>query len=344
MSFIPQGVSRRHFKLRKTKLDISVVIPVYNSAQTLVELSSRLLDVLKSTSKSFEIIFVDDGSQDNSWETLQMLQANDPSYVVIVQLMRNYGQHNALMCGFRKSRGSCVITLDDDLQNPPEEIPKLLKEMECGNFDLVYGNYESKKHDHWRNIGTWLVLYFYKVVFKSSVEPTSYRVIRRELLNSIFSYNLNFTYIDGLLAWNTVRIGRVLVDHSPRGMGSSGYSLSRLMSLALNLFTNFSLLPLQVVSFVGILASTLGLVGGGYYLILYISSDINVPGYASTIIAVLTLGGVQLMSLGIIGEYLGRLHLNVNNKPQYVIRGVIDADGVESPNYISQDHAKHKIR
>lgn len=305
-------------------MNISVVIPVYNSSETLQELASRLIAVLEATDRSYEIIFVDDGSRDKSWEVLQELQATHTGNVVAIQLMRNYGQHNALMCGFRRSRGRYVITMDDDLQNPPEEITKLLMEIERGNFDLVYGYFEQKKHNRWRNLGSWLVIYFYRTVFKSPVKPTSFRIIRRELLESIFPYALNFTYIDGLLAWNTQRIGNVLVDHNPRAYGCTGYSISSLLSLALNLFTNFSLLPLQLVSFLGILASALGFFGGGYFLFLYLSSDIAVPGYASTIIAILMLGGIQLLALGIIGEYLGRLHLNVNNKPQYVVRQALE--------------------
>lgn len=304
-------------------MDISVVVPVYDSAETLVELSNRLIDVLDSTGKSFEIIFVDDGSRDESWKILQNLQVAHSRFVVIVQLMRNYGQHNALMCGFRKSSGNYVITIDDDLQNPPEETIKLIAAIECGDFDLVYGDYEDKKHRWWRNIGTNLVTYIYRIVFKSDTRPTSFRIIKREFLSSIFSYNLNSTYVDGLLAWNTEKIGSVRVDHCPRKTGSSGYSLRRLIGLALNLVTNFSILPLQIVSFLGICASTLGLFGGAYYLFLYFSSNIDVPGYASIIIAILTIGGIQLISLGIIGEYLGRLHLNVNQKPQYVVRHTV---------------------
>jgi undecaprenyl-phosphate 4-deoxy-4-formamido-L-arabinose transferase len=219
--------------------------------------------------------------------------------------------------------------MDDDLQNPPEELTKLLMEIEHGNFDLAYGNYEQKKHNRWRNLGAWLVASFYQIVFKSPANPTSFRIIRRELLESIFPYALNFTYIDGLLAWNTQRIGINLVNHKPREHGCTGYSLSKLLNLALNLFTNFSLLPLQMVSLLGVLSSTLGFLGGAYYLLLYISSDIRVPGYASTIVAILMLGGIQLLALGVIGEYLGRLHLNVNKKPQYVVRHMIGNKAAE---------------
>jgi undecaprenyl-phosphate 4-deoxy-4-formamido-L-arabinose transferase len=304
-------------------MEFSVVIPVYNSAATLPLLVQRLCLALDSFCQPYEIIFVEDGSVDNSWEVLSDLQKRNPRRIVAVQLMRNYGQHNALMCGFRHSCGKYVITMDDDLQNPPEEIPKLLKAIETENVDLLYGCYESKKHSRGRNMGSVVVSFFYRTVYKSSVTPTAFRVIRRSLLQSIFSYDLNFTYVDGLLAWNTQRIGKVVVEHHRRTIGNSGYSLSKLLLLAFNLFTNFSLLPLQLASAVGFCAAILGFLTGTYYLFQYLFANIAVPGYASTIIAILVLGGTQLLALGIMGEYLGRLHLNVNRKPQYVERQVL---------------------
>jgi undecaprenyl-phosphate 4-deoxy-4-formamido-L-arabinose transferase len=243
--------------------------------------------------------------------------------VVAIQLMRNYGQHNALMCGFRHSCGEYIVTMDDDLQNPPEEIPTLLEAIQARQLDLVYGQYASKKHASWRNLGSTVVNLFYWIVFKSRITITSFRIIRRELVQSILSYARNFTFVDGLLAWNTQRIGQVPVAHHPRLRGRSGYSINRLLVLALNLFTNFSLLPLQLVSACGTFAAGTGLLLGFYYLIQLLLSNIVVPGYASIIIAVLVLGGIQLLALGIMGEYLGRLHLNVNRKPQYVERQVL---------------------
>jgi undecaprenyl-phosphate 4-deoxy-4-formamido-L-arabinose transferase len=237
--------------------------------------------------------------------------------------MRNYGQHNALMCGFRHTCGEYIITMDDDLQNPPEEIPKLVAAIKNSKLDLVYGYYGSKSHDMWRNMGSALITFFYRSVFRSSVIPSAFRVINRSLLEGIFSYDLNFTYIDGLLAWNTQRVGEVSVEHHPRTAGRSGYSISKLLLLAFNLFTNFSLVPLQLVSAYGFLVAITGFLVGVYYLCQYMFSNIAVPGYASTIIAILVLGGTQLLALGIMGEYLGRLHLNVNHKPQYTERCVL---------------------
>jgi undecaprenyl-phosphate 4-deoxy-4-formamido-L-arabinose transferase len=308
-------------------------------------LIDRLIPVLDGTGLRYEIVFVDDGSADDSWKVLGELHAEYPDRIVAIQLMRNYGQHNALMAGFRHARGRFVVTMDDDLQNPPEEIPKLLKAIEDKNLDLVYGCYEDKQHRAWRNLGSALINGFYRLIFRSKVTISSFRIIRRELLESIFLYSLNFTFVDGLLAWNTQRVGQVMVEHHARTTGRSGYSLGKLAVLALNLFTNFSLLPLQLVSFLGFLAAGGGMVMAVYYFVQYLRANITVPGYASTIIAVLILGGTNLLALGIIGEYLGRLHLNVNRKPQYVERTVletVDPPANVQPSDGDQDKARFR--
>jgi polyisoprenyl-phosphate glycosyltransferase len=163
---------------------------------------------------------------------------------------------------------------------------------------------------------------FYRLVFRCAAPVTSFRIIRRELLVAILSYKLNYTYIDGLLAWNTQRIGHVEVEHHPRRTGRSGYSLAKLVRLALDLLTNFSLVPLQVASIFGLVVALCGFVTGLFYLVEYFRAGISIPGYASTIVAILILGGTQLVALGMIGEYVGRMHLNVNLKPQYTERQV----------------------
>jgi len=240
--------------------------------------------------------------------------------MVSIQLMSNYCHHNSLICGLGVARGAYVVTMDDDLQNPPEEIPKLLAHIKDRGLDLVYGCPSDRSHAAWRNLGSRVVWHFYRTVFRNPVMPTPFRIMRRQLAQSVMFYDLNFTYLDGLLAWCTARIDGIDVAHHPRAQGSSGYSLGKLLGLALNLYTNFSLIPLQVVSGLGFVTAASGFLLGAYYLFQFVASSIAVPGFASTIIAILILGGVQLLALGVIGEYLGRLHLNVNRKPQYVIR------------------------
>lgn len=309
------------------ELELSIVVPVYNSAATLPELVRRISRAVEPIAQAYEIVLVDDGSRDASWEVLQSLQARHADHVVTIQLMRNYGQHNALMCGLAAARGRFLVTMDDDLQNPPEEIHKLVARIQERGVDLVYGCPSDRSHAAWRNVGASIVWQFYRTVFRNAVTPTSFRIMRRQLAQSVLFYDLNFTYLDGLFAWCTNRIGTVEVEHHAREQGHSGYSVGRLLALALNLYTNFSLIPLQIVSAIGVATATTGILMGVYYLFLYLTSNIVVPGFASTIIAILVLGGAQLLALGVIGEYLGRLHLNVNRKPQYVIRNMIGRPG-----------------
>lgn len=324
------------------ELAISIVVPVYNSARTLAQLHLRLTAVLSPLGKNYEIILVDDGSRDESWAELEALRACDPAHIVAVQLMRNYGQHNALMCGLSIARGAHVITMDDDLQNPPEEIPRMLAHIEQNCLDLVYGCPNDRKHAGWRNLGSAIVWHFYRTVFRNPVTPTPFRVMRHQLARSVQFYDLNFTYLDGLLAWCTSRIGAVEVAHHARVEGRSNYSISKLLGLALNLYTNFSLLPLQLVSGIGFLTAFSGFLLGGYYLFQSLVSNIAVPGFASTIIAVLILGGVQLLALGVIGEYVGRLHLNVNRKPQFVVRHhMAGTDASAALSTVSEERAEH---
>lgn len=313
-------------------IELSIVIPVYNSSATLGELMERLTTTIEPITTRYEIVLIDDGSSDDSWAVIQSLSISYGDHLVSAQLMRNYGQHNSLMCGLSIASGTFVVTMDDDLQNPPEEIPKLLAHIKQHGLDLVYGCQNARKHAVWRNLGATLVWHFYRMVFRNPVTPTPFRIMRLHLAHSVLFYDLNFTYLDGLLAWCTNRIAGVEVEHHARSKGGSGYSFGKLLSLALNLYTNFSLIPLQIVSGLGLATATSGFVVGIYYLIQYLTSSIAVPGFASTIIAILILGGAQLLALGVIGEYLGRLHLNVNRKPQYVIRSLTRREKLPDDN------------
>ena len=300
------------------KVKYSIVIPVYNSENTLEKLLDRLQFVFKNSYSDFEIIFIDDGSKDNSWLKLKYLRSKD-SKVKIVQLMNNFGQHNALMCGFRFVSGDYIITLDDDLQNPPEEIPKLINKINEG-YDVVYGNYISKQHSGYRNLGSYLIQLVYKKIFNVHNNLTAFRIIRRQLINNILRYEKSYVFIDGLLAWNTKNIGFISTMHHERGDGRSGYGIKKLFTLSLNMITNFSIVPLQVASAIGLLFSILGFIMAVYFFLKKIIYGIPVEGYTSLIIVITIFSGIQLLTLGLIGEYIGRMHLNINNKPQYEIR------------------------
>lgn len=311
-----------------SKTKCSLVIPVFGDGKYLEEIINRADQSFRRLGLDPpQVVLVDDCGPGDAWKVIERL-ARGRQGVTAIRLMRNFGQHNALMCGFQHASGDIVITIDDDLQHEPESVLTLVDAIHDANADLVYGVYETKKHGGGRNLGSWLVNRFYRIIFRMPVTVTSFRAIRKEVISAILRYDLNFTYIDGLLAWNTQRIEMVTVPHRERANGKSGYTLGKLVTLAMNVFTNFSLLPLQLVSVIGTLAAIGGLGLGVWYLIAALFSKISIPGYASIIVAVLTLGGLQLLSLGIVGEYLGRLHLNVNRKPQFTVRNVIS--GLES--------------
>ncbi len=307
----------------KKEIDFSLVIPVYKSRNTLEELYSRIVKVLSKKGFNYEVIFIDDGSDDGSWNLLEKFCRKD-KHVKAVQLTQNFGQHNAIMCGFREARGKYVITLDDDLQNPPEEIPKLIKKINEG-YDLVYGEYSYKQHSYFRNLGSMVIQMLYKFIFKVSGNLTSFRIIRREIISNILDYQRNYTFIDGLLAWQTKNIGYVLVKHDKRRGGASGYTFKKLIQLSLNMLTNFSIFPLQLASIIGFILSFLGIGIGVYFILKKILFGIPVTGFASIIASITVFSGAQLITIGLIGEYIGRIHLNLNNKPQYRIRKILNS-------------------
>jgi len=296
----------------------SVVIPVYNGENTLEELTIRISKVMDSLEPPYEIIFIDDSSRDHSWNVLSTLRQKHP-HLRCFRLTRNYGQQNATMCGFMKATGKYVITLDDDLQNPPETIPALIEEIQKG-FDVVFGIYEHKKHRLYRRWGANLVNKFYALTFKSEHRVSAFRIMRSELSKSILDYDLNYTYINGLLSWYTDRISHVLVPHKDRAIGKSGYTIKKLLALSLNVMTNFSILPLQIASLVGILFSCLGFGMGVFFVIKRLLLGSSVSGFTALIASISFFSGMILFFLGIIGEYLGRIHLNINHKPQFCIR------------------------
>ena len=211
------------------------------------------------------------------------------------------------------------------MQIPPEEIPKLLATLEAGDFDLVYGRYEHKKHSLVQRIGSAVLNAAYRKIFKTTVSVTSFRAIRRPLLEAMLDYDMSFVLIDGMFAWNTQRISSVTVEHCTRTHGASTYSMGKRVVQMASFFSNFSMMPLQQIMALGFITAFAGFALGAYYLFLRLTGQIVVLGFASTIIAILVIGGIQLLSLGVMGEYVGRIHMNVNRRPQYRERIVLDA-------------------
>jgi undecaprenyl-phosphate 4-deoxy-4-formamido-L-arabinose transferase len=300
---------------------LSIVIPVFNAANSIAELVGALEDL--SIEGGHEIVLVNDGSRDNSLGVCRALLAEARVPITLVNLARNYGEHNAVMAGLRHARGAHVITMDDDLQNPPEEVERLLAFAQRSGREAIYACYDDKRHAAWRNLGSRFTNRVADFVLEKprGFYLSSFRCISAFVVGEITRYEGPFPYVDGLILQVTQDIDRLLVRHLPRAVGRSNYTLRRLLRLWMSMFVNFSVMPLRLSTITGILLSALGAIGGAMALAEALVSS-TPPGWASLFAAVLLLSGVQLLILGIVGEYLGRLYLTANGKPQSVIKEV----------------------
>ena len=305
------------------KRSISVIVPVYNSEQTLVALHKRLNSVCTKLAGEFEIIFVNDGSVDNSWEEIKILEEKNPS-VIGVNLMKNFGQHNALLCGIRKAKYELIATLDDDLQNPPEELPKLIVKLNEG-YDVVYGKPEKEQHGLFRNFSSVITKIALKTTMgvENAKNVSAFRVFRTQLREAFKQYSGSFISIDVLLTWGTNRFTAVPVKIDDRQFGRSNYTFSKLFVHALNMITGFSVLPLQIASMLGFTFALFGMLVLIYVIGNFFIHGSPVQGFPFLASMIAIFSGVQLLSIGIIGEYLARMYFRSLETPVYVIRETI---------------------
>jgi glycosyltransferase involved in cell wall biosynthesis len=299
---------------------ISLVVPVYRAESSLRELHARLVEVMQQESTGFEIIFVEDCGGDGSWQVIQSLAAQD-NRVRGLRMSRNYGQHNALLCGIRAAANEVVVTLDDDLQNPPEEIPKLVAKLAEG-YDMVYGTPEREQHGLLRDLASRIT----KLALQSAMgaetarKISAFRAFRTELRQAFHDYRSPTVNLDVLLTWGTTRFGSVTVKHASREAGASGYTVRKLITHAINMMTGFSTLPLQIASLMGFVFSLFGFVVLAYVLVRTLMFGSSVPGFPFLASIIAIFAGAQLFALGIIGEYLARMHFRSMDRPPYLIR------------------------
>lgn len=305
---------------------ISVVVPVYNSKGTLPELVQRLESVLSELTDEYELILVNDGSRDGSWLVIEEL-ARRHSWVSGFDLMHNYGQHNALLAGIDKAQNEAIVTIDDDLQHPPEEIPKLISKLGEG-FDVVYGQPATRHHSAWRNFSSRTLQVVSNVVLGSEMGShfSAFRAFRAILRRGFASFADAQLSIDVLLSWSANRVTHVKVAHHPRREGRTGYTLGKLMRLAFSMITGYSSLPLRVASSLGLFASLIGLALFLYVVIQRLVQTTPVPGFTFLAAEIALFAGLQLFAIGIIGEYIARLHFRTMGKPPYVIRESVGSD------------------
>ncbi len=303
---------------------VSVVIPVYNSSEILPMLVARLRPVLEACAAPYELILVNDGSADNSWEVICRLAAQHP-WIRAFDLMRNYGQHNALLCGIRAARHDVIVTLDDDLQNPPEEIPVLLEQLD-EQHDVVYGTPQVEQHGFWRDWASRLTKMALQGAMGAATarQVSAFRAFRRSVCAAFDGYSGPFVSIDILLTWGTTRFDSVRVQHTPRYAGKSNYTFGRLLRHALNMLTGFSTVPLQLASVVGFMFTLVGLLVFVFVVARYVIDGRVVPGFAFLASIIAIFSGIQLLILGIIGEYLARMYYRIMTRPSYAVRSSTD--------------------
>jgi len=299
---------------------ISVVIPCYHSAESLPLLIPRLQPVLAEHAARSEIILVNDGSQDGTWETIMQLAQTYPN-VRGINLMRNFGQHNALLCGIRAANYELVVTLDDDLQHPPEEIPLLLAKLDEG-YDVVYGSPASKQHNIWRRVASWLLRQALRRAMgvDTARNVSAFRVFRTQLRDAFNHFESPYVSIDVLLTWGTTRFTYLFVRHDPRQIGRSNYTFRKLVMHAMDMATGFSTLPLQFASWLGFALTLFGIAVFLYVIGRYLMLGYSVPGFPFLASTIAIFSGAQLFALGIIGEYLSRMYFRTMDRPNYVIR------------------------
>lgn len=306
-----------------SKMDLSIVIPVYCSQESLPALLNTfsLIDV----ECSWELVFVEDGSPDDSYSVLlDRLRRMSTINATVVRHTRNYGEHQAVLTGYRYSKGRYIVNIDDDMQNPPEEAFRLFDYAVRHGIDVLYGDYAEKQHQKWRNLGSRAanITANYLLDLPTNLYLSSFRCVESSIAKMAANYKGPYPYIDGLLSQCTKNIDSIEVLHMPREHGNSTYNLRRLLRLWLNIFTSFSLMPLRLSSLIGASAAILGLAGISYVLINTLLFGEVVSGWASLICVMLLFGGLQSMMIGIVGEYVGRILLTVSAKPQSNVRSV----------------------
>lgn len=302
-------------------MKISYVIPCYRSMNTLEAVVAEIKEAMgKMKQHTYEIVLINDCSPDDTISTIRKL-CKENDNIIGLDMAKNFGQHAALMAGFRHVTGDVVVCLDDDGQTPANEVDKLLAKIEEG-YDVVYAKYEEKKHSAFRNLGSWMNKVMTEVLLgkPKDLYVSSYFAARRYVIDEMTKYTNAFPYVIGLVLRTTNRICNVSVNHREREIGTSGYSIAKLLALWINGFTAFSVKPLRIATFGGVVVAMMGFL---YTIYIIVNKFINpaVPmGWSSTMALILIIGGLILAVLGMIGEYIGRIYICMNNSPQYVIR------------------------
>jgi glycosyltransferase involved in cell wall biosynthesis len=300
----------------------SVIVPVFNEIANINPLYQRLVNTMRTLDGTYEIIFIDDGSKDGSFQSMKELSAGDGN-VRVVRFTRNFGQHAAIFAGLCQARGQVVITIDADLQNPPEEIPRLIQKLDEG-YEVVMGVFKRPGEPVYRRAGSafakWVLA---KTMPSIPTNLSGFRALKSEVVEQVKAVKEKNNFIDGLLCWMGFDVAVVEVTHNKRQAGKSKYNLFKLINLWFDMVVSFTNFPLKLAMVGGSLLGLAGFLLALYYFVRYLIDGSIVPGFATIVILLAVFSGVQLLCLGIMGEYIGRMNVEVKNKPQYVIREII---------------------
>jgi polyisoprenyl-phosphate glycosyltransferase len=304
----------------------SIVIPVYNSEGIVGETIERTLKYCREEKLQFELILINDNSTDNSWRIISE-KARGNEEVVAIRLLRNYGQHVANLCGFRHATGDFIITMDDDLQNPPEEIGKLISLAEKGH-DLGIGRFKEKKHSLFRRIGSRLVGQINKRIFNAprGLILSNFRIIRKDVINRVCQHKTGYPYVPGMLLMYASRPANVEVEHQKRITGASNYNIWRILKLISEILFNYSSFPLRLVAGSGLLIALASFLLSGFYLIKGLFVGADVPGWTTVVVLLSFFNGMALLVLGMVGEYLVRLIRHTNNGETYHMTEIVGGE------------------
>lgn len=303
----------------------SVVIPVFNSETIVAKTIERTVKFFTDQQLEYEILLINDGSQDSSWQVINKAAQSYPN-VVAIDLLRNYGQHNANLCGFQHATGDWVVTMDDDLQNPPEEIIHLIEKAKEG-YHLVIGKFRQKQHAVYRRLGSVLIGLINRKIFFTppDIVLSNFRLIERSIVNRVCSYKTGYPYVPGLVLLFSSNVANVEVDHQPRVGSKSNYNIRRILRLVATILFNYSSYPLRLVSTMGLVFAFLSFSLGGFYLLNAIFSGTSSPGWPTLVVLLSVFSSIIMVMLSMIGEYLVRLINQVSYEKSYIVKEVVGA-------------------
>jgi glycosyltransferase involved in cell wall biosynthesis len=300
----------------------SVIIPVYNSQQTIAEVSRRVIQAFKNISEPVELVLVNDFSKDKSWEIIKQLKIEYPGQIVGVNLARNFGQHKALLCGFNHCTGEYIVTIDDDLQHFPEDIMCLIEVQKETQADLIYGLYKKKKHSFFRNIGSNTLTMIFWNFANTPAQGSSFRLLTRYVIDKVKDHHSPFVFLDEVLGWYSRGNSFAEIRHENRATGRSGYNIFKLIAYTVQIIVTYTVLPLRLITWFGLTAFFICLFFISYFIYQKYTYGAEL-GFTALIVSLFMSTGLILFSIGIIGEYMSRLFIIQSKRPPFIIKEIL---------------------